>query len=231
MAYQTLTILDDVYENFDTIRKLALSLDYKIKPGATYPGREAKAPNYDWTSVKSSLRQFITEPVDGQCPKTPAFPQGKFRLALARDEETRIDGVHQDVQPWSAVIYLSRPEDCKGSPGIGFYRHKATGVSVATEEWEEEVFGHLKHLPHNEFKEAQFKYMRDLSNWEETQRLAMVGNRAVLLNAQCFHASLGVFGDEPANARLTQHFEFYYEDMPSYDESQPAERSSTTAST
>jgi hypothetical protein len=34
-------------------------------------------------------------------------------------------------------------------------------------------------------------------------------NRAVLLMAQCFHMSMGVFGDRPENGRLTQHFEFY----------------------
>ncbi|GAC1578253.1 MAG: hypothetical protein NVS3B20_09470 [Polyangiales bacterium] len=83
MAYQTLTILDDFYENYDAIRKLALSLNYGLRPGSVYPGNEAIARASDWTPVRAMLRQFIKDPVDGPCTKDPPFVQGKFRVALA----------------------------------------------------------------------------------------------------------------------------------------------------
>ena len=210
MARQTLIVFDDFYENPDAIRKLALSLEYKSKPKATYPGREAIAPGADWSDVRNALRQYIDQPVDGPCPKDVPFPQGKFRLALAADQDSRRDGVHEDVQPWSGVIYLSRSQDCAGHGAIGFYRHRATGATETSPEWEQEVFGHLKGLSKEEYEDRFWAHMRDMRNWEEIQRVAIAYNRAVLLYAQCFHASIGIFGTEPINGRLTQHFEFYY---------------------
>lgn len=211
MPRQSVIVLDDFYDDPDEIRSLARSLEYHRKPGATYPGREAIAPGRDWSDVRAVLRSYLDEPMDGPCPKPVPFPQGKFRLAMVQDEKERIDGVHEDVQPWSAVIYLSLPRDCAGQGAVAFYRHRATGATELSDEWERDVFGKLLDLPFEEFRPHFWAYMRDMNNWQEVQRIENCYNRALLLQAQCFHASVGVFGTTPETGRLTQHFEFYYD--------------------
>jgi hypothetical protein len=209
MPRQSVIVVDDFYKDPDTIRALALSLEFYRKPGATYPGREAIAPDRDWSAERTMLRSYLNDPVDGPCPKRVPFPQGKFRLAMRQDEKDRVDGVHEDLQPWSAVVYLSLPRDCAGQASVGFYRHRATGAIELTPEWEREVFGDAMELPDEEFTPLYWAYMRDMNHWQEVQRIENRYNRALLLQAQCFHASLGVFGDTAMNGRLTQHFEFY----------------------
>lgn len=115
--------------------------------------------------------------------------------------------------PRQSVIVLDDflPEDCASQGSIGFYRHRATGATEHSAEWECEVFGKQRELPREEFLPIFWAYMRDTNNWQEVQRIANCYNRAVLLQAQCFHASVGVFGTTPEHGRLTRHFEFYYD--------------------
>jgi hypothetical protein len=206
MARSSLIVIDDFYDNPDEIRRLALSLKFVRPRGATYPGGQAVA-DHDWSDVRERLRRYIDEPVDAPCPKPYAVTQGLFRLALAPDGRSRLDGVHQDAQRWSGVVYLSRDRDCKG--GVAFFRHKRTGLAASSRELEYKLFGHLSHLPSARARTEILKYLRDMRNWEEIGRVAMAYNRAVLLMAQCFHMSMGVFGSKPEEGRLSQHFEFY----------------------
>ncbi|WOB11349.1 DUF6445 family protein [Piscinibacter gummiphilus] len=209
MAHRSIVVIDDFYDNPEEIRRLALAQTFERHGNPTYPGGQAEVPNYDWSPVWKRLRAEIDEAVDYPCPKPQPFPQGMFRLALAPDEQTRIDGIHQDAQRWSGVIYLARPEDCQG--GVAFFRHRETGLVASTREFECALFGHLADRPTEEINQAVIAYLADLRNWEEIQRVAMRYNRAVLLMGQCFHMSVGVFGDRKENGRLTQHFEFYGE--------------------
>jgi hypothetical protein len=201
-------VIDDFYTDPEAIRQLALSLEFRRHPGATYPGGEAVAVR-DWSSIRAQLRAHIDEAVDFGNPKPYVTPQGLFRLAFASDEKTRLDGVHQDAQRWSAVIYLSEPQHCRG--GVAFFRHKQSGRLASDRELEHQLFGHLAGEAPNEARQEVLKYLRDMTHWEEVSRIDMRYNRAVLLMAQCFHMSVGVFGDKPENGRLTQHFEFYGE--------------------
>ena len=205
MAHMTLRVIDDFYEDPDEIRKLALAQRFERNADATYPGRQAIA-DYDWTVVRERLRKYIDERVDAPSPKPYAVPQGLFRLALAEDEKLRIDGVHQDAQRWSVVIYMSLPQHCAG--GVAFFRHRETGLTSSTREMETALFGHIIGSQ-SEMRERVLAYLRDQTQWEEIGRVPMAYNRAVLLMAQCFHMSVGIFGDRPENGRLTQHFEFY----------------------
>jgi Family of unknown function (DUF6445) len=202
-------VVDDFYGRPDAIREVALSRDFQRFPDVNYPGGQLNVRELDWTPARRQLRSFIPENVDAPCPKSIDFPQGLFRLALATDAETRPDGVHQDIQRWSGVIYLSRPQDCQG--GVSLYRHRETSATDASPDWERAVFGELPETPDPVTTKAIKEYMREPSHWEKIDHIAMRFNRAVLLMAQCFHASEGIFGTTPESGRLTQHFEFYSE--------------------
>lgn len=206
MNSPSLVVIDDFYRRPDVIRDLACSLTFEKTPGVNYPGGQAIAA-LDWSPIREILQAYLPSYHPRPSPKATEFPQGMFRLALADDELTRPDGVHQDAQRWSAVIYLSRNQDCNG--GVAFYRHLETGALAASADWERVVFGRLLDEPDEVVRPAVKAYFRDPRHWIEVEHVAMRYNRAVLLMAQRFHASRGVFGSEPANGRLTQHFEFY----------------------
>lgn len=207
MSEQSLIVVDNFYDDPNTIRTLALSQKYAEKADATYPGKEAHIYGYDWISVWEKLRSYIEEPVKFVGQKNPSFLQGKFRLALEEDEKTRKDLVHEDVQKWSAVVYLSLPEDCKG--GVAFYKHKKTGYMAASKEWIDTCFSEvLSTYPHL-LKEELRKHFKDENQWEKIGEIPMLYNRAVILMAHCFHGSTGVFGFDKHTGRLSQHFEFY----------------------
>jgi Family of unknown function (DUF6445) len=207
MARRSIVVIDDFYEDPDAVRGLALSLDYRQKPGATYPGREAVAPDRDWEDVRLRLREQIDEPVDGPCPKDPPFPQGKFRIAVAADQDTRIDRVHVDQQRWSGIVYLTRDEDCH--EGLALYRHRPTGSVAWPEEWFARTHAHLALLPPERVREEMLAFFRDEEQFERIGLIPMAYNRAILLMAQVFHGTGAAFGDDAEHGRLTQHFEFY----------------------
>lgn len=204
---QALIVLDNFYEEPEKIRKLALSLDYQEKEDATYPGKEAYISNSQWLDTWNYLKDKIEDDVTFSGQKKPPFLQGKFRIALAADELKRKDLVHEDVQKWSAVVYLSLPNHCKG--GVAFYRHKKTGCTSASKEWIQDTFSEvLSERPHS-LKDELRKHFKDESQWEKIGEIPMFYNRVVILMAHCFHGSTGVFGAQKDNGRLTQHFEFY----------------------
>lgn len=207
MAKQSLIVIDDFYEDPDRIRELALSLDYRQKPGATYPGVEAVAPGYDWSDVRQRLRAYIDEPIDAPCPKKPEFPQGKFRIAVEADEQTRIDKVHVDQQRWSAVIYLTKDSDCR--EGLALYRHRASGSVEWPSIWLQEHYKHLCLLPREEAKQEVLKHFKEPENFDQIGMIPMAYNRVVLLMAKVLHGTGVAFGADKYSGRLTQHFEFY----------------------
>lgn len=207
MANRSAIIVDDYYTNPMEIREHALSLTYHSKTAATYPGREAISDAYDWQKVRNDLRQHIDENVDAESPKNVPFLQGKFRLALASDQATRLDLVHEDIQRWSGIIYLSLNEHCEG--GVTFYRHKKTRAICSSPEWFAEIFPNISELSREEQIALIRKEFKEPSNWDIIGQIPMRFNRAVLLMGQCFHGSTGVFGENPTTGRLTQHFEYY----------------------
>jgi Family of unknown function (DUF6445) len=207
MPKQSVIVIDDFYEDPDSVRELALSLDYHRKPGATYPGVEAVAPGYNWSGIRQKLRAYIDEPVDAPCPKKPEFPQGKFRIAVEADEETRIDRVHVDQQRWSGVIYLSKDQDCR--EGLALYRHRATGSVEYPSAWLQENYKHLCLRPKEEARQVVLDYFKQHDNFEQIGMIPMAYNRAILLMAKVLHGTGVAFGADKLSGRLTQHFEFY----------------------
>lgn len=202
------TILDNFYPEPQNIRNLALSLDYSPKPGANYPGGEAYSDAIDWAPIKQQIFTCIQSKKEEKIIPGKNFLQGKFRLANSGDNKTRPDGVHQDQQRYSAVIYLSRNQDLYG--GIGLYKCKGTGELAMTAKWVQMISLRSNAEPGDKTFTAYLKsYMCDWDNWELVGELPMQFNRAIILMSRCFHASTGLFGSSKIDGRLTQHFEFY----------------------
>ncbi|MDE9452505.1 DUF6445 family protein [Xenorhabdus bovienii] len=151
---------------------------------------------------------YINEDVSASCPKPDGFAQGKFRIAVANDNEKRRDNVHVDQQKYSGIVYLAPNSLCKG--GVAFYKHEKTGeiffnkTVIQSEEFP--TFGG------DDFHKRVLSYFKDADNWEKIGEIPMRFNRAVIIMARVFHGSTGIFGDSMENGRLTQHFEFYTND-------------------
>ncbi|RMV62092.1 DUF6445 family protein [Pseudomonas coronafaciens] len=200
-------IVDGFYEDPERIRDIALSLSFTPKHGAMYPGGEAFSSSIDWMPYRSEIISLIGR--HSEVPRNGKnFEQGKFRLALKQDESIRPDGVHQDVQKYSGIIYLSKNENCSG--GVGLYRCVHTQEISITRKWLDYITEkyHVAHT-HPDFKSVLQRHMKDWSNWEQFGELPMRYNRLIILMAHCFHASKGIFGYTPETGRLTQHFEIY----------------------
>ncbi len=201
-------IIDNFYKDPAVIRDMALKLNFRPKDGAMYPGGEAFSDELDWENVRQEIIGHlglgnIETPLSGK-----NFMQGKFRLALKKDDKVRPDAVHQDAQLYSAIVYLAKNEHCFG--GIGIYKCRLTGETAITRKWLEA----LRDLFQVDIQDAKFpelmrSYCNNWDNWEKIGELPMRYNRLIILMARCFHASTGIFGEDPESGRLTQHFEIY----------------------
>lgn len=200
-------VLDDFYADPDEVRSLALSQEFRRRDGALYPGGEAYVNTPRWESVRKKLASHIPDRVDGACPKKVPFKQGKFRLALGRDEDHRLDRVHVDTQLWSGIVYLTLDEDCLG--GLSLFRNRETKSLTWEPEWLLRKYPQLSTMNQDECRAFLQEICRGPEVFEKIGTIPMVYNRAILLMAHDLHSTGVAFGDEPENARLTQHFEFY----------------------
>ena len=129
---------------------------------------------------------------------TCGAPQSNHcRITLAADSGRA--KVHVDPSHWSGILYLSRPEDCRG--GTEFFRHRATGTERA---------------PYNDEEAARYGYPsakemvdriitddgKDESKWEMAMRIPMRFNRLILLRPWLWHTAGENFGDTLENGRL-----------------------------
>ena len=127
----------------------------------------------------------------------PPQSHGKCRITFARDAGTA--RVHIDPAHWSGILYLSRPEDCRG--GTEFFRHKRTGTDRVP--MDERT---LRETGYSTYEELQHdildKDALDRSKWEHTMTVPMRFNRLVLLQPQYWHTAGPGFGDTLENGRL-----------------------------
>lgn len=208
MRSRSVLILDDFYEDPLVMRNLALSLDFRPKDGAMYPGGEAYSDARDWEAVRQDIMQEIGIGNIENVPANKDFKQGKFRLALQQHEASRPDAVHQDVQRYSGIVYLANNENCRG--GVGLYQCKLTGETAMSRIWINALGKHFDvSINDSRFASLMRAYCADWNNWNKIGELHMRFNRLIVLMARCFHASTGIFGEAPETGRLTQHFEMY----------------------
>lgn len=187
-------MIDDFLENAIELRELALSLTYPVPPPAEtyYPGR-------------NSANRVVIDAVDVEASRIlgerlrPALgnAHGRFRIAMAGDQGR--GGVHVDRCDWSGVLYLSRPEDCRG--GTSFFRHRATRTErapITQDELKAAGLGSNEELWDNLIRPDTNRPER----WEEVMTAPMRFNRLILFKPWLWHNAGPSFGDSLQNCRL-----------------------------
>ena len=188
---QSLAVIDDFLADPEAFREVAMRLNYSLE--GHYPGRNSvehvQIEGLD-RLVSSIVREHVRAPY-------PLESHARFRLALESDSEP--GKIHIDPSHWSGILYLSRPEDCRG--GTEFYRHIPTGMDRVPRS--EKELNRIGYASYDDLqREVVDKDALDRSKWELTMTVPMRFNRLVLLQPQYWHTSGGGFGTSVENGRL-----------------------------
>jgi len=192
MSRTNLIIVDDFFEDPDSVRKFALSIPYDFI--ADYPGMRTRGVNeLQSIELKSKFEKILDRSItrwdifDGDSKK---HMNTCYQLCL----QTDTTWIHHDYTDWAAVVYLTPNPDLDS--GTGFFRHKETGVSV----WDRDN-------PETDFNRTDDMY--DIDKWQLIAEVKNRYNRMILYRADQYHRSLiPGFGNNYLNGRLTQVFFF-----------------------
>ena len=188
----TTIIVDDFFDNAVQLREAALRLDYPQVSGK-FPGRNSQQ-RLQLEGLDREVSRLVGEPLVAM---PPPQAHGKFRIATAGEQGSA--KVHVDTAHWSGILYLSRPEDCRG--GTEFFRHRATNSDrgpINDEEARAQGYASARQMISDILE-------RDTMNddaWEMTMRVPMRFNRLVLLRPWLWHTAGEAFGNSLENGRL-----------------------------
>lgn len=194
----SLIVVDDFFDDGPAVREAALRLTYPAQ-SSVYPGRNS-VERLTIAGLDESVSHLVGEPVRAV---NPLQSHCKCRITLANDVGTA--RVHIDAAYWAGIVYLSRPQDCRG--GTEFFRHKATGTDRA---------------PYDDAEAAQWGFSKgramvdaliggdgmNEAAWEPTMTVPMRFNRLLLLRPWLWHTAGENFGDSMENGRLVLLFFF-----------------------
>ncbi|MCD9030450.1 DUF6445 family protein [Luteimonas sp. Y-2-2-4F] len=191
----SLVVVDDFLAPGDaqTLRDAGLRLTYPPQQGA-FPGRNS-VERLNIPRLDEAVSRIVGEPLRAIDP-----PQShcKFRITLGHDVGRARVHIDQGAH-WSGILYLSRPEDCRG--GTEFFRHLPTGTDQApiTQAGIEAMGFRTGAELHRAIIEQD---SNDASRWEMTMRVPMRFNRLVLLRPWLWHTAGEAFGDTLENGRF-----------------------------
>lgn len=187
----SLIVVDNFLDNAAALRGFALQQAYARKDGDYFPGRNS-VERLAIGGLDAQISEIVGEPV-----RARSDTHGRFRITLASDDWRA--KVHMDAGYWSGILYLSRPEDCRG--GTEFFRHIDTNTDQAPEDLEG-----LRRLGFSSYEEMHEQVIQkdtlDDSKWELTMTVPMRFNRLVLLRPWLWHTAGPGFGDSLENGRL-----------------------------
>ena len=187
-----LTVIDDFLADPEAFRARALGFDYSVE--GPYPGRNS-VERIEIAGLERLVSGMVGERV--QIPR-PLQSHGSCRLTLEDDMDAPAR-IHVDPTHWSGVLYLNRPEDCRG--GTEFFRHLPSQLDRVPADPAK-----LKAAGYSSYDELQREVVdrdsADRSKWELTMTVPMRFNRLVLLQPQYWHTAGPGFGDTVANGRL-----------------------------
>jgi hypothetical protein len=188
----SLIVVDDFLLDAQPVRDAALRLTYPNLQGA-FPGRNS-LERLTIDGLEEQVSRLVGEPL---VPISPLQSHAKCRITFGSD--TGRAKVHIDQAFWSGILYLSRPEDCRG--GTEFFRHRRTNTDrapISVEELNAMGYATMDDL-HRDIIERDSV---DDSAWEMTMRVPMRFNRLVLLRPWLWHTAGEAFGDSMENGRL-----------------------------
>ncbi|NYV73720.1 DUF6445 family protein [Streptomyces sp. UH6] len=215
-----LLIVDGFYQDPDRVRDLALAAEYRdFGEAANFPGLES-VKAFASEGHARRLAEIVGGPIHHD-PRRWVF--GKFRVATRSDSgRTR---VHLDFVDWTAVVYLTPPEQARG--GLSFYRHLPTGLDRVPEDGTLDDFGCRTK---EEFDQRYV--LRDTGRedrWEAIHHVDLAYNRCVIFKGgRLFHGITELFGDAPGEGRLTQNF-FFMDGESGHGSPESGERTRTHA--
>ena len=188
----SLLVIDDFLNDPDTIRAQALQLDFPEQRGI-FPGRNSLQ-----RLQLEGLDEVVSHLVGERLAAAPPNPShAKCRITLGSDEG--LGRVHIDVSDWSGILYLSKPEDCRG--GTEFFRHRRTGWDRFPLDIEE-----IRKGGFSSFEEARRILVEEEGTkeerWDQLMTVPMRYNRLVLLRPWLWHTAGPGFGDNLENGRL-----------------------------
>jgi len=186
-------IVDDFLPDPEPLRRAALAADYPPQQGY-FPGRNSQH-RLQVNGLDDMVCQIIGENLQ---PVLDGTSHAKFRRTFASDEG--LGDIHIDAAAsWSGILYLSKPEDCRG--GTEFFRHLPTNTDrAALNDSEVRAMG---------YDSAQAmaddiigKQGTDRSKWERVMQIPMRYNRLVLLRPWFWHTAGPGFGSSMDDCRL-----------------------------
>ena len=210
IAGADLHILDHFLDDPDGARQWAMGLDF-VARGGNYPGAQTAPLDCD------DMMQRLADRM-GRSIKWVSPDNGVVRITLAADEaRTDIhvdDEMAVDQAHYAAVLYLTRPEHCKG--GTSFWRHRATGWAKRPTDAEIRSAGYadFKSFLRRETPQSALRAFDALtqqrSQWVRLFTLPMQYNRLVLYRSNYFHAVENLFGESLDDGRLVRLFTFEF---------------------
>lgn len=179
-----LFIVDDFYEDPDSVRKFALEQPYTVE--GNYPGLRT-GPSSPQDSMY--LKKYIEANV---ISKSISYWGDGYNTAFQYTTEANSTWVHHDETQWAGIVYLS-PNPPENS-GTTMYSHKETGIYDHS--------GSTADL--NNVGDAE-----DLSKWKKEIEIENRYNRLIIYNGLLYHRSTNAgFGQDLASGRLFQTFFF-----------------------
>lgn len=202
MIRYPITIVDNFYEDPDSVRDFALGLDYyspkeQDNSEGIYPGKRTKElgpkyPGFFYYSVNKLLSVFH----DFKHQEISWDISNKFQLI---DSTFNSDWIHSDDGcVFAAVVYLT--PDAPLSAGTSIYRKNNKFDPVLYKKLNEQKFNFYKHDDVQDSRESVN------SMFEETVSVSNVYNRLIVYEANQFHGGKDFFGSTPEDSRLTQVF-------------------------
>ncbi len=197
--YRSVIIVDDFYDHPEDVRRAALSFDYPPHQGVlTFPGRNSQQ-KLQPPGLTQVISQIVGEPL--AVASGPGAFHCHFRVTLAGEPSRYLAHVDPSSLSWVGVIYLTRPEHCRG--GTTFFRHRALGSDRTPAGLED-----LTPLGVTSIAELLRRDAKDAASWEHIMTLPMRFNRMVLYRPWLWHSADAAFGKTAEDGRLIQLLAF-----------------------
>ena len=183
-----LTILDNFFDNPDSITKWAKTLSYyPPPPGAIYPGRRTKElnkihpPFYDWICNKVLSLFFENTQISIDCD---------LRFHLTEEDYQDTGWIHQDLSIFSFLIYLY--QDNTIDTGTSFYQlSKDKHHPYSTEK----EFNITSKIPnHYNQENLSSSFFKEKKEYEKNHFTPLINvknhyNRLVCFSSEIFHSA------------------------------------------